>query len=211
MFKRVFLSAAICSAFAAPPAQASWGCEVLLCLSNPAGPMAVSACVPPIQRLYRAIFRWRPQPFPTCTMSSGLDSSTGGNYARIGAPSYYDACPVNTTALEVGSNAAYGVPTTTNNWMQQGNFRITSAVSAGIGDGSGLTQGYGDESGAMPTKTCVGNLLGTVRRTTGWGQDRETTTVGIYDNIVFIPPAPSTFNIDVFVNNTLYTNVRPGF
>lgn len=37
----------------------TWGCEVLLCLSNPAGPMAVSQCVPPIKRLYRAIFKDR--------------------------------------------------------------------------------------------------------------------------------------------------------
>ena len=29
-----------------------WGCEVLLCLSNPAGPTAVEQCKPPIQRLW---------------------------------------------------------------------------------------------------------------------------------------------------------------
>ena len=34
-----------------------WGCQVMLCMSNPAGPMAVAECVPPMQRLYDAMSR----------------------------------------------------------------------------------------------------------------------------------------------------------
>lgn len=46
-----------------------WGCQVMLCMSNPAGPMAVAECVPPMQRLYEAMshkgFHW-----PTCDLAA---------------------------------------------------------------------------------------------------------------------------------------------
>ena len=207
MFKRVFLSAAICTAFAAPQAHASWGCEVLLCLSNPAGPMAVSACVPPITRLYRAIFRWRPDPFPTCIMSSGLDSSTGGSYARVGAPSYYDACPAGTTALGAGVLGAQGTYTSrTPTWPHRAGYALTGGVASGIGDGSGYSPSW--DSGPMPAKTCVGTRVGSASYDINWD---STVTVQLYDRVVSLPPAPSSFNINVFVDNRLYTNVRPGF
>ena len=32
-----------------------WGCEVLLCMSNPAGPEAVSQCAPPMERFYSVL------------------------------------------------------------------------------------------------------------------------------------------------------------
>lgn len=42
--------------FAAASAQADdLGCTVLLCLSNPAGPMAVPACVVPVQKLFAVL------------------------------------------------------------------------------------------------------------------------------------------------------------
>jgi hypothetical protein len=50
-----------------------WGCQVMLCMSNPAGPMAVAECVPPMQRLYDAMsrkgFQW-----PTCDLAGKPDS-----------------------------------------------------------------------------------------------------------------------------------------
>ena len=50
-----------------------WGCQVMLCMSNPAGPMAVAECVPPIQRLYEAMshkgFQW-----PTCDLAGAPDT-----------------------------------------------------------------------------------------------------------------------------------------
>ncbi len=55
-----------------------WGCQVLLCLSNPAGPEAVGECVPPIERLWQALSARPPQPFPTCGMGGGERS----NYAN---------------------------------------------------------------------------------------------------------------------------------
>jgi hypothetical protein len=50
-----------------------WGCQVMLCMSNPAGPMAVAECVPPMQRLYDAMsrkgFQW-----PTCAQAGKPDT-----------------------------------------------------------------------------------------------------------------------------------------
>ena len=83
------------------PAYADdWGCQVMLCMSNPAGPMAVAECVPPMQRLYDAMskkgFKWptcdlagkpdTPKPFtvdpaarPFTTPDAASASNTGGN------------------------------------------------------------------------------------------------------------------------------------
>ena len=67
-----------------PLAKAQWGCEVLLCLSNPAGPMAVSQCVDPIRRLYRHLALGRA--FPSCEAAdgsgthAGIKASTDGGY-----------------------------------------------------------------------------------------------------------------------------------
>ncbi|MEI2298724.1 hypothetical protein [Ensifer sp. MJa1] len=43
---------------------AEWGCQVILCLSNPAGPTQYTECLPPIQKLWRALAKGRP--FPAC-------------------------------------------------------------------------------------------------------------------------------------------------
>jgi hypothetical protein len=45
-----------------------WGCTVLLCLSNPAGPMAVPACVAPVQKLYAVL---RSGGSPSCDTGAG--------------------------------------------------------------------------------------------------------------------------------------------
>ncbi|MDI4655186.1 MULTISPECIES: hypothetical protein [Xanthobacter] len=52
-----------------------WGCQVLLCLSNPGGPMQFAECVPPVQRLWNELARGRP--FPTCS-GIGFQASTPG-------------------------------------------------------------------------------------------------------------------------------------
>lgn len=66
------------AALAAAPAFAkadNWACEVVLCLSNPAGATAVAECVPPIKKLWRQLARGKG--FPFCDMSGG--GSTPGN------------------------------------------------------------------------------------------------------------------------------------
>jgi hypothetical protein len=203
MIKNLLAALAIVASFLAPAAAHAddWGCKVLLCLSNPAGPMAVAQCVPPIQQLYRAIFKWRPDPFPTCTMSSGADSQAGGNYAYVAPPSYYDACPANTTALPMGQSGAVGV-----------GYSMTGAVTAGIGDGSGYYPGFsGDPTAALPVKTCVGAPVGVAAAPVGPNPDDGMVNVTLYDRVVYVDPAATSFNINVIVNHQLFRNVRPVF
>ncbi len=213
MSKRLFATAAtLVALIASPQARADdWGCQVLLCLSNPAGPMAVAQCVPPIQRLYAAIFKWRPDPFPTCTMNNGQDSSSGGNYAYVAPPSYYDACPSGTTAAAVGMHVAVGRQSTPAERAARGplagSFILSSGVVAGMGEGSQFSPSFDFQ---MPTKVCVGNYLGQSTQVfgTNW-DDRYTLTVNVYDRVVLVDPAVDTFNINVMVNNSLFRNIRP--
>ncbi|RQV59930.1 hypothetical protein DF018_30210 [Burkholderia cenocepacia] len=64
-----------------------WGCQVLLCLSNPGGPEQYGACVPPIERLWSALLHG--DPFPTCDFGAGGSQGTfatntfaSGGYCR---------------------------------------------------------------------------------------------------------------------------------
>lgn len=64
-----------------------WGCQVLLCLSNPGGPEQYSACVPPIEKLWSALRHG--DPFPTCDFGAGGSRGTfatntfaSGSYCR---------------------------------------------------------------------------------------------------------------------------------
>lgn len=64
-----------------------WGCQVLLCLSNPDGPEQYAACVPPIEKLWSALRHG--DPFPTCNLGAGGSQGTfatntfaSGSYCR---------------------------------------------------------------------------------------------------------------------------------
>lgn len=52
----------------------NWGCQVILCLSNPGGPEQYSECVPPIERLWQALRHGNP--FPTCDFGAGSSQGT---------------------------------------------------------------------------------------------------------------------------------------
>jgi hypothetical protein len=60
-----------------------WGCQVILCLSNPGGPEQYSECVPSIEKLWRALRRG--DPFPTCDFGEGAqedqpEGASGGGH-----------------------------------------------------------------------------------------------------------------------------------
>lgn len=52
-----------------------WGCEVILCLSNPGGPTQYADCRPPIKKLWRELAKGHA--FPTCS-GVGFQSSRPG-------------------------------------------------------------------------------------------------------------------------------------
>lgn len=63
------------SVFGPGLAQAdNWGCQVILCLSNPGGPEQYSECVPPIEKLWRALRHG--DPFPACDFGAGGSRGT---------------------------------------------------------------------------------------------------------------------------------------
>ena len=162
-----------------------YGCKVLLCLANPAGPTALSQCVPPITQLWRDLASFHP--FPTCDEAKPAVAVQG--------TAYYDDCPDGTTALAAGSQA-----------IQSG----SDSVAVGIGNGDGLVP-TGDGS-PMPGKVCVGKLLNSVTvggdSTGDSGGGGSPVDIGTYDRVVLLDPAWSPRVIDVYINGALYRRVR---
>jgi hypothetical protein len=74
------------------PARAAdlWGCEVLLCMSNPAGPTAVAPCVPPINKLWRHLAKGGR--FPDCPQAR----AQADTLVRM-RPALYGWCPKHLT------------------------------------------------------------------------------------------------------------------
>ncbi|MFM0727962.1 hypothetical protein PQQ53_30280 [Paraburkholderia strydomiana] len=62
-----------------------WGCQVILCLSNPGGPEQYGECVPPIGRLWAALRHG--DPFPACDFGAG--GSQGTSAVNIFASASY--------------------------------------------------------------------------------------------------------------------------
>lgn len=164
-----------------------YGCQVLLCLSNPRGPRAESACVPPINKLFDDLRRGKI--FPLCDIAGG---SGRGSYA-IQGESWYDNCPPGTSALPVGMHAVakgkenellYGIGEQINlSHSTDSDFNITSA----------------------PKKICVsGNPVGSV----SFNSNDEWITATIYPNVMIISPAKTPNFFDVYVEGKIYRRIR---
>lgn len=186
----IFMGAACVSLGTA--AEDLWGCQVLLCLSNPNGPEAIRECQPPIERLWDHLQHGHP--FPNCPEG-------GGAYARL-TSSYYDLCPAGTTALPSGQLAATALAKRT--------------IYYGIGDGGNAAQQeYGGMQTRMPPKVCAGRRVGqgiVYLPTQGTG-DRggpgyQAHVVGYYDQLVALPAHTSPRVIDVYIDNARYKRVR---
>jgi hypothetical protein len=188
----------VCLGVAASPAFASrWGCEVLLCLSNPAGPTAVAECVPPIKKLWRALRKGKP--FPTCDLQDGNDAD--GTYARRGW-THYDPCPTGTAALSDGMLAA-PASTPTNRFGVLANAK---GVVRGIGSGENLRLVTDSRSGggSLPQKVCVGQTRGSAKTWNGTGYQ----SVALYDRLVTLNAHASPRVIDVYIDRQLAQRVR---
>lgn len=69
--------------WSAPAVASDWGCQVLLCLSNPGGPTQYATCVPPITKLWEALATGHA--FPSCIEGGVLGTKTHG---KRGSSSY---------------------------------------------------------------------------------------------------------------------------
>jgi hypothetical protein len=178
-----FICGAILVSSSAFASASNYGCTVLMCLSNPAGPTAVAACIPPITQLWKDLLKFKP--FPSC-------DEAGDSFASHGT-SYYDPCPEGLTALPTGERAALG---------------NASEVYLGIGSGDNLSPSNGDEPTPMPGKTCVQNKVGQFTVHTGPSGDWENYEVGVYNHIANLSPVVSPNFIDVTVANKFYKRIR---
>jgi hypothetical protein len=169
-----------------------WGCQVLLCLSNPQGPMAVSECQPPITRLYSALRRGRA--FPTCDFAQGPNGRTWAEVEN----NPYDPCPPGTQALPQGSHAIQASSVASN----------SPSVSAGIGTGANMVAGRGDNFSVLPQKVCVTGYVGDTTVTTGQGDDYQSITTGIYQRVALLDPARSPNVINVYIDSVPVRAVR---
>ncbi len=186
---RACLVAVVCALCAASPAVASdYGCKVLLCLANPAGPTAVGQCVPPITQLWRDLAHVPPRPFPTCDEARPA--------IAVQNETWYDPCPEGTAALDVGVYA-----------LQQG-APDTTSPSVGIGEGDNLQPTGGENPFVLGSKVCVGRQVGQSSVQTGFGEYTSYTPVNVYNRIAILDPATSPRVIDVYLNNALYRRVR---
>ena len=147
---RLFCILGLFAALSSPAAASDYGCKVLLCLANPAGPKAVAQCVPPITQLWKDLAKFKP--FPTCDLAS---TPNGNAYAKQ-VNAYYDVCPSGTAALPSGVTAVQG------NVADKGAYLTNRPGWKGIGTGDGMEpQWQGDSYTSLPQKTCVGTHLGT--------------------------------------------------
>lgn len=169
-------------------AEASdYGCQVLLCLANPAGPMAVSACVPPISQLWRDLARTPPRPFPTCDEARPA--------VAIRNTSWYDPCPEGTVALEAGAYAT----------LASDLYALSPVIGIGTGDDLAPTIDSGPLSSR---KVCVSGPRSQVSTWLGSVDGGSMVMVTTYDRMVVMDPASSPRVIDVYVDGSLYRRVR---
>lgn len=176
-----------------------YGCRVLLCLSNPAGPTAVSECVPPISRLRSDLSANPPRPFPTCEEANG-EASTVLGYNP------YDRCPDGMHSLEAG---AYAMLASRVGEIKQSSLAIHPGtwLFQGIGEGD-ATSAFGQPD--VPyKKVCVGAKKGEVVFSSGTRENRVVYRVSTYDAITTMDPAVgSPRYADVLINGKHLRRVR---
>jgi hypothetical protein len=172
-----------------------WGCEVLLCLSNPAGPTAVKECEPPIHRLWDRLRDGHE--FPTCDMAKDGKSSA---YAKLGF-NFFDPCPAGMRPLARAERAILAAPT--GGMRAAWKSASVSDVLTGIGDGEGYS--FSDRYAKPTPLVCVGNQIG---MTSISPDGRSWIRVSVYDRVTTLRPQASPRIIDVYINDALFRRVR---
>lgn len=206
---------------AAQPASASdYGCRVLMCMSNPAGPQAVAECQPPIQRFLMEQAQKPPKPFPTC--------EEGAPATMTPAQRPYDACPEGSTALAQDVKAVQMDPTVYANLVRAaaarvGNDRYAESrtlmgqvdpralkvpsnvpltILVGIGEGNDQRVGSG------MNKVCTAKPLGTSLFDTGTDDNPQYTELKVYEQITTMGQAASPRVLDIRIGDQLLRSQR---
>lgn len=175
-------------------AQSNYGCTVLLCLANPAGPTAAPACVPSITQLWWDLSHFRG--FPSCVMAGNAATHTG-SYALQRSDPYLD-CPTGSSMLPSGSYSQ-GIGTS------QGQLDYAAAagfMATSVGDPNTIFVNPGDP---IPLKTCGGNYQG---QGAYWDSNYGWTTRPIYGTLTQVGLATTPNIVDVYLNGTISKSIR---
>jgi hypothetical protein len=188
-------------------AQASeYGCKVMLCMANPAGPMAEQQCQPPIQQLLREQAKTPPEPWPTC--------EEGAPATMQPQVRFYDKCPANTSELGDGvvalqlTSAQYKAMKQNSTGRQLFTSQTTtlneiqSAMRTGIGEGNSETYA------TRVAKTCVSKPLGSLDVAEGQGENAVVKTYPVYEGVSFVDAPTSPRVVDVYIDNKLFKSTR---
>lgn len=180
-------------------AEDLWGCEVLLCLSNPAGPTAVGECVPPITKLWRHLEHGGS--FPSCGLANGNDATQ--NYARQ-VYDQFDPCSM--SGLDDAPKSSFIAEgtkkvSTSRYTFGSSSYQLTKSPSM---NGT-YTMGGVNSNTQRQAKACVKDLQGSYRA--GGGRDGGGYTVNVYKKVEWQTPK-SPRAIDVFVNAKHFTRVH---
>lgn len=164
-------------------ADEAWGCQVLLCLSDPRGPRTEAECRPPVDRLYESLRSRHPR-FPKCPQAGS------GNYARaVSDP--FDPCSL--AGLE---DAPAGL-------VVQG---VKSARGFSLAGRPVMNTAGAGEAG-LRTKACAKGFEGIYRWTEGSGDAAESYSARVYRELRMMPEKTSRA-IDVYRDGALAARVR---
>lgn len=193
--------------FAQPAATLAdeYGCKVLLCLSDPQGPLTQTECRPPIQRFIAGQNRRPRDPFPSCP--------EGAPVTMLPSERLYDDCPDGTRILDAGALAVEmtraalqqmsGIPST----KQPAPVRARTLpqgidTHVGIGEGAGRVL-----EGVRQNRICVGSPIGMLHVGSGYNDSSET-SYGVFERVEILPAAAAARTVDIMVGGKLLRSVR---
>ena len=193
VMRKIIIGLALATAGALGTGQAvasEYGCKVLLCMSNPSGPMAVQQCVPPIQQLIQEQAQKPPKPWPTC--EEGAPATMRPQMRP------YDACPAGTTALGSGGEvlqmsaaqfrANMSRPDPLRPPPQPGELPtiITYSDPVGIPAYSGIGEGTMENYNARQRKVCVPSPMGQLVVVKITAEEKTETAYPVYESIAIV-------------------------
>lgn len=168
-----------------------WGCQVLLCLSDPRGPTTESECQPPIRKLWKHLAKGKS--FPTCEIAGDAENGSG-SFARP-VFNYYDPCPEGTNPA--AGYVAQGAEGDQIGW-RQAKTELSAGGAPNRSDGLGGTTNVG-------RRACVAHRLGTFH--TRFGSDEPSRIVQVYGRVVWQEPQ-NPRAIDVYIDGALHHRTR---
>ncbi len=191
--------------------NARWGCEVLLCLSNPNGPRAVAECRPPIDKLFKCLSKRHPCKFPKCPQAGA------GNEAKQ-LSDHYDPCFLYGEGYEEAPKGYLGetyvqAKASNANLSKYAKRRAEKRGYSNVQYNHNGTYKYYSEDYGWETagsKACVRGKPTKYRERTPCSSDESGDcyrTVYVYDDIIW-QEMQSSRAIDVYIDGKIFKRVH---